>query len=621
MWRLVLRLSLLLWLCAPFAAAQAPVCLYQDLLSGPASGGEGVTDGVYVSAFGFNFSGATVKVNGTSVAQIVYNGPDVTGNRTQLGVQVSHLTAGTGHIVITTTQGVSTCPSTFTVTAGNIYFVGSGIDNDNAGAVGSNCAALAAGTAGDGLGGSGTFASPWKLTSTPSTELNGGGSNVPPPTGARTLYMYYHCMSTGDTLVLLNGLSYPWADSSGLYTSLALNRNISTSSSFFTFMARPGATVQLGGTGFVTTGIRDYADTYTVISGIGATGSQPNGEAIGFATAAAPFIRVVGNSVTCPDCSGSAAAIEGGLETDTNVGIEVLGNLVSNVGCSDSGGASNKQYHGIYVFGNQMEVGWNKIGGSSGCEYNGIQVNFGPDNGIGYGNFSLHDNDISYANGAGINISSMDPTQGAINIYNNIIHHVGLAAASDGSSFHACISSPGEAPSAGSGSVNVYNNTMWDCSGYLNSTNDASSCAVYMAYETAQTGLTLNLVNNILAQPSYTNTGTQNVYACGPATSQLGGSHNLWFTAAACAAGCTTLPLTVGTIGNPLFASTVTPGPWQNVKLQTGSPAIGAGTASLTSVLDFQGATRPGTPAIGALEYGSSGTGIVWSGVKIVGVQ
>ena len=278
----------------------------------------------------------------------------------------------------------------------------------------------------------------------------------------------------------------------------------------------------------------------------------------------------------------------------------ILGNAVTNVACSDAGGVSNKQYHDMYFFGNGIEVGWNKI--FNVCAYNGIQINYFADSSIGFGNLSIHDNDISGANGAGINMASVDPSQGPINIYNNLIHHVGLQPASDGSSFHSCIAFPGEAPSAAPGAVNVYNNTMYDCSSYLNTVSDPSSCTVYMVYETAQKGLTVNLVNNIMAQPAYTYTSKQSVYLCGGGVnSMLGGMNNLFYSAST--PGSIYDAMTVGSINNPLFVSTTAGS--LNLNLTSNSPAIGAGSASLYSPLDFNGVTRPTPSAIGAFEYGS----------------
>ena len=603
-------ISILLFTPQMFAAA--PVCLYQDVLSGPATGGEG-GNGIYLSIFGKNFGStqgtSTVTVNGTPVAQYLVWGSsnDVTGNHDQISVQVASGTTGTGNIVVKTPAG--TCSNlTFKVRSGKLWYIGNGIDNDAAGSVGKNCTALENGTAGNGSGGSGTYASPWTLTDVASVGINGGSGNHGPDAGARTPYMYYHCMALGDTLVFLDGANYPYYDGSGLYSSLALDRGLGSSSSFFTFMARPGATVQLGSTGYARDGIRDYADTNTVISGLRLTGSGSNGEALSGAPSSSETnpsnMRIVGNILTCPDCSGGAAVLSAGwvvsAETNTaNVGTEILGNWVYNAGCSDAGGVANKEYHFIYTNGNGEEIAYNRVGGTGatgGCAQNGIQVNYYADNSIGFGNLSVHDNDVSYTNGAGIAMATIDPGQGPINVFNNVVHHTGLQPASDGGSFFGCLDFPGYAPSASAGTVDVFNNTCWDTSAELNNSKlyDTTSCAVYVSAYAGQTNLTVNLVNNIFAQPSYSHTSSANVYLCGSGTSEITGSNNLFYSGATPKSTSPASSLTSLTVPtNPLFTNATTPGPWTNLELQSNSPVIGAGSASLYPTLDFAGNTRP----------------------------
>jgi len=607
--RQLLQLALLLCFSAP-AFAVAPVCMYQDVQTGPATGGEG-GGGTYVDVFGTNFgsslSAITITVNGTTVTNKIYLGADNTGDRQQLGFQVPSGATGSGNIVITTAGGA--CSNmVFTVTTGHsIYYIGSGIDNVTTGTA-FTCANFKNGTAGDGLGGSGTYTSPWTMTNVVSIGMNGGGSNTGPATNARTPQPYYNCLSQGDTLVFLNGASFPYYGGQ-LYAGLAFDSGF-TAAVPTTVMARPGATVVIGGDTYVSTGIRDYSDEYMVVAGLTLTGtanSSNAGSAFSFGeTSAGPDMRAVNNNGLCPDCYGSSGVIAGGYEGDISTNDEILGNYVTGASCSvPTYGLSNKQYHSIYVYGNTQEVAWNKI--ASVCTYNGIQINFASDASLGFGNFSIHDNDIEGANGAGINLATLDPTQGPINIYNNVIHHVGIQPASDSDGNHACIASPGEAPSAGSGTVNIYNNTMWDCSSDLNANNVNNASAILYFYETGQTGLTLNLVNNIVAQPAYTNTGTQNVYlsTTGVSGPTLTGSNNLFYSATTPGSTTGASALTSLTIPtNPLFVSTTTPGPWTNLELQSGSPAIAAGTATLASALDFIGVTRPNPPSIGFLEPG-----------------
>ena len=60
----------LLLVTPPMFAAAAPVCLYQDVLSGPATGGED-GNGIYITVTGENLgTSGTITINGTPVAQI-----------------------------------------------------------------------------------------------------------------------------------------------------------------------------------------------------------------------------------------------------------------------------------------------------------------------------------------------------------------------------------------------------------------------------------------------------------------------------------------------------------------------------------------------------------------------
>jgi len=608
--------------------AAAPVCLYQDVLSGPASGGEG-GNGIYLSIFGKNFGSArgssTVTINGTPVAQYLVWGTnnDATGNHDQISVQVASGTTS-GNVVVTTLGG-SCSNLSFTVRSGNIWYIGSGTDNVTISSP--TCSQLENDTVpGDvGNGGKGTYADPWKMTNASSGYTYSTG---------RTPFTYqWYCANPGDTIVFLNGVSFVYDDGLGEGSSFTLDMASSSPTAVnpYTVMARPGATVQIGsptGAG-ANTGIHAYPGiTNLIISGLQASGSGPgdNGLGMSIGSGNSPSnptnARIVNNIVTCPTCNGGAAALaagwyENGSETSTqSVGVEVLGNWVYNAGCSDSGGVTEKEFHFIYTNGSGQEIGWNKVGGTgatAGCAYNGIQINYyADDEAYGYGNFSVHDNDISFTTGAGINLATVDPRVGPINVYNNIIHHIGVTESSDAAYNPNGIYLPGYGPSlTGTQVVNIYNNTLFDTSVALGSVSYGTSGGSCLNVSNLfQTGITYNLVNNLCAQPSYTFASTNKLYLAesGTGYSELSGSNNLFYSAnAGTPTGTPQSSLTSLTIStNPLFVSTTTPGSWTNLELQATSPAIAAGSASLYPALDFAGNTRPNPPAIGALEYGSA---------------
>ncbi len=571
------------------AFGSAPVCMYQDVQSGPATGGEG-GNGIYLNIYGLNFGSSqgksTVKINGTEVAQYLYWGADPTGDRQQIGVQVASGTTS-GAITITTAGG-SCSNLSFSVRPGNIYYIGPSIDNSKP----ESCANLTSAN---------SYSSPWGLTNYASTTE----SNYNPGT-MRTPYTYYECMSPGDTLVFLNGVNYPYFDGRGWHASLTLDNGSTNATHFMTIMARPGATATLGGEGWANVGIRNTgASSYTVYSGLTLIGSGLNGGGLNPDS----YDRFVGNAIMCPDCSGPAGAMTGGT------GNEALGNLLTSISTDTSvlPNGSNKTYHDAYFQGDNWEFGWNRIYNTA--AYNGFQIN--EDGSSGFFNFSIHDNDIADVNGSGINLSDIDPSSGYVQVYNNIIHHTGVALASDGGSDdpHSCIAVKGYGSTTGSGTAEIYNNTMYDCSSYLNSPGASSgqgeSCAVFIPAN--QLNVTSHLVNNIAYQPAYTYSSVYNVFLCGDGTlGTMSGSNNIWYSAAT--PGSTEYATAIGKIEDPLYLNAAD-GSWTNYRLQSSSPAIGTGLnvgpvelggiSNTYLTWDFVQTTRPNPPTIGALEYGS----------------
>ena len=466
--RLWLLLSVLFVSLPVFATA--PVCLFQDNLSGPASASNSEGgNGTYIVLRGKNFGatqgGSTVTINGQAPAQYFnWDAADVTGNYETIGLQVASGTTGTGAIVVTTaggscqystatisalsiSSGVTTFTYTgaqlvvgqlvwvwgltstpgkalaarsytvlsagltstsfevntpqasnvsstsdsgtagnggFTVTSGNIYFVGSATDNSTPGTCAVMKAAnsyivpwgmtnvanydlfpnLALATAGTGytvassvpttggtgsgwlinitaVNGSGAITG-WNITDVSSgssylvgdtlTASQSGGSGATftvigyneelyTQATKRTPQTYYACMSAGDTLVFLNGVDFAYGDGTNNHTSLALNAVAGTSGNPITFVARPGATVTLGGEDTVNYGVRGGSVGYLNFYGINWWGSQLNGSAMTISSASTVTpanMRAVGNVAQCPDCGASAAVIFGGL----NAGIE-----------------------------------------------------------------------------------------------------------------------------------------------------------------------------------------------------------------------------------------------------------------------------------------------------------
>jgi Bacterial Ig-like domain (group 3) len=567
--------------------------MYQDVQSGPATGGEG-GNGIYLNIYGLNFGtsqgSSTVTVNGTPVAQYIYWGADRTGDRQQIGIQIASGTTGAGQIVVTTPGG-SCSNLSFTVRSGHIWFIGPSVDTSTPG----NCSTLEAAN---------SYSTPWGLTNYASTNESDYNAST-----MRTPYTYYACISPGDTLVFLNGVNYPYFDGRGWHAALTPDKPGTTSTSFVTIMARPGATATIGGEGGAAVGIRNTgASTYTVYSGLTLIGSGGNS---GSGLIPNNYDRFVGNTFMCPSCDGQSAAVTGVM------GNVALGNLVTNVSNDTTvlPNGSDKEYHAAYFEGDNLEFGWNRIYNTA--AYNGFQIN--QDGSTGFYNFSVHDNDIADVNGSGINLSDIDPSSGYVQVYNNIIHHTGVSVSSDGGGGdpHSCIAVKGYGSSTGVGTAEIYNNSMFDCSSYLNSENSSADCAI-LIYNN-QTNVTTNLVNNVVYQPAYTNSSSQDVYICGGgAVGTLSGSNNIWYSAAT--PGSTAYATAVGTIEDPLYVNPAD-GAWTNYELQSSSPAGGggisvgpvdlAGLSNTYLTWDFTKVLRPSPPSIGALESVGTSSGDV----------
>ena len=430
-----------------------------------------------------------------------------------------------------------------------------------------------------------SYSTPWGLTNYASkVEGNYDSGKM------RTPFTYYACMSPGDTLVFLNGVDYPYFDGRGWHASLSPDNSSTTASSFMTIMARPGATATLGGEGWSAVGIRvtSEAKGYTVYSGLTLVGGETDGQG-GSSLDPSEYDRIVGNTMLCPACTGQAGAMGG------TTGDVALGNVITDISVDAKylPHGSGKQYHDAYFQGNNFEFGWNRIYHTA--AYNGFQVN--EDGSKGFYNFAIHDNDIADVNGSGINLSDIDPSSGYVRIYNNVIHHTGVNIADDGGEGdpHSCIAVKGYGSATGIGTAEIYNNTMYDCSSYLNiNTNSGASCALLIY--ASQLNVTSRLVNNIIYQPAYAGTSKQNVYICGSGSiGTVSGSNNLWFSERA---PRSIAPVTkYGTIANPRFISS------NDFHLQNGSPAIGKGIGYGGLTRDFDSALRQAPPSIGAYEY------------------
>jgi hypothetical protein len=289
--------------------------------------------------------------------------------------------------------------------------------------------------------------------------------------------------------------------------------------------------------------------------------------------------RVINNDFSCPKGAGQAAC----MHTDTTTFYYFLGNYVHDVGTT--AGSIDKFYHGIYFTTNSNHI-WaaynesnnnpNGITSSGGCR----AIQFYSTGGANQFDLHVYNNYIHNAICDGINFSTVDPSKGTVEAYNNVVFHVGTGPdPSNGESNYSCLVAGG----GGSGSVLAYNNTFYDCGS--RKTNDSGAVD--------PTGPAVAMWNNItyqLSGESYLNPNAS--------SSQVSGSNNLWFGASG-APSQTTGNITT----NPLLVAL-----GNDFTLQSTSPAIGSGTAAHASSWDFGGNPRPSPPSLGAFEFSAATT-------------
>jgi len=517
----------------PVAAQNTPRIFYSDLESGPDTGGQN-NKGVFVTIWGQNFG----PTQGTSTVTIGGGAADnyplwSDGKITfQLGPA-----AATGNIVVNVPGVGASNGLPFTVRAGNIFFVATTGSDAN----------------------TGSFASPWK-----------------------TIVKAKNAMAAGDTTYVEDGVSQTSQDNFTAYLSMDNNgaSNSGTAAAPKAIIAYPGATVTIGVAGGLHYGIRTpnigTDEDFWVFSQLHILGGTQAMDVGGTGW------RIVGNEMQCPGADDQVGCFEmsGGNQ------VKFYGNEVHNAGINPT---SSKFYHAVYFStdSNHIDVGWNHIHDNFTCR--ALQFHSSPlcspvcgaGDTTGFDQFDLHvhDNLIHGDKCNGINFATVDPSKGTVEAYNNVIYHVGLMDPLQLGGSFSCIYVAGitNTGAAGTGTVQVFNNTVSDCAAN-NSANSSGSRGAFGVGGGPAT-LIMNLQNNI----AYQNAGE--IYVDG-SLSQIKGDHNEWFGVGSGPAQ------TVNNINaDPLFVNRA----GTDFHLTSTSPAKDAG---LTAVQSNPFAPSPG-PTIG----------------------
>jgi hypothetical protein len=315
--------------------------------------------------------------------------------------------------------------------------------------------------------------------------------------------------------------------------------------------------------------------------------------------------RIIGNDMQCPGADDQVGCFEmsGGNQA------RFYGNDVHNAGINPT---SSKFYHAVYFStdSNHVDVGWNHIHDNFTCR--ALQFHSSPlcspscgaGDTTGFNQYDLHvhDNLIHGDNCNGINFATVDPSKGTVEAYNNVIYNVGRMDPLQLGAAFSCIYLAGitNNGTAGTGAVQVFNNTLSDCA--ANNSSNASGSRGAFGVGGGPATLTMNLRNNVV----YQNAGE--IYLDG-SKAQITGNHNLWFGAGA-APTQTTSNLNL----DPLLANRTA----GDFHLTASSPAKDAGVAvspsnplvlNSSAPTDKDGVLRPQGTAfdLGAFEVFAGG--------------
>jgi hypothetical protein len=504
----------------------APHINYTDLNVGSGTGGD-TGNGVYVRIFGNHFGSSQGSSSITLGGPLVTNCSLCSWTDTQIIAQLGP-SASTGQIVATV-NGLQSNGVPFTVTPTTIVFVSPNGSDSN----------------------SGSFASPFKTWRAAFNSVTSNDSRAP----SQNTVIY---LEPGTDVTFDDGRAYKAAISTDIGGTSTTNQ--------LSIVGYPGGTVNVGSTSIVN-GVHGWAN-FVTIANLSIVGQ------VSAIDAEAGNVRIINNSLSCPappsGVGGTACVL--GETTDPSETWVFQGNDVH-----DTGGNVDKTYHAVYFSSNvnHADVGWNNVGRN----FKGYcrAIMFHATLGSNQYDLHVHDNIVTNSYCDGIALASVDPSQGTVEVYNNVVAHAALLLNPFGVANEAGIAINTDPAGSSSGNVEVYNNTVVDAGAFF--LGNQNGC-----FGVVTSGAGMHLTNNICYQllpiQPYIEKGSTNV----------SGSNNLWFGAGA-APTWDSAPITL----NPLLLSPI-------FSLQPQSPASGNGTTSIMSPFDILGVPRGSRPSVGAYQ-------------------
>jgi len=473
--------------------------------------------GAIVTIYGFGFGSA----RGSSTLTIGGAQPAayLLWSDGKISFQVGN-SAITGNIVVNVAGAGASNAMPFTVRSGRIFFVAPGGADAN----------------------SGSFTAPWA-----------------------TVRHAKNSAQAGDIIYLMNGVNETGLDASSATLAIAKS---GSSGLPIAMIAYPGATATIGSATGQQYGIRTTAtSSYWVLAGINLRGAFS-----ALTVASSSNWRVIGTDISCPNGSGTGACVA----FSAGQNISLYRNRIHDNGSATS--ASIKLYQAIQFDSgaNGIDFGWNEIANTRSCRALQFYSDTTPLFNLTVRNNLIHDSRCD-----GINFATIDPAQGAVKAYNNVIYRAGTGPAPGGvEGNYACVNVGG----SGSAAVQITGNTMYDCGRRANADSGAVSASVPVI-------LTDNIVDAI---------GGESYTAPNSSLANFSGKNNLFF-----GDGATPSFSTTSLNADPKFVDVTS----NNFQLQPGSPAVDAGANDGIS-RDIVQTPRPQGVAydIGAYELGAGGT-------------